>query len=291
MTPSSHGIEPPTIPGRFNCVDFVAPDTTVALNDFSYFTSHYNHGDPTGQGYGPMAPGASAGIVLLDMTEERPNVGERLLRVGIAVEGVEPFRAVVLAFRNAREALAFSSWTANTDFPGETLCTEVRRDGNRELFLGVLGRKDAPLPHAVLGEAVFKVLTDDDLDLTPDDFLVVVADVLTMDDNNLKMSSTSDRTFRPAVFDDALAQNYPNPFNPSTTVAFSLAQTVDVSLAIYDVTGRLVRTLVNESRPAGNHKVTWNGLDDLGSRVASGVYFYRMRAGSFVATNKMLLMK
>jgi flagellar hook assembly protein FlgD len=88
-----------------------------------------------------------------------------------------------------------------------------------------------------------------------------------------------------------LAQNFPNPFNPSTTIAFGLKETGHVSLRVYDAAGRLVVTLIDESRPAGSYSMTWNGLSDSGSKAASGVYFYRLTAGTFVETRKMILLK
>jgi hypothetical protein len=90
----------------------------------------------------------------------------------------------------------------------------------------------------------------------------------------------------------ALHGNVPNPFNPSTTIGYEIPPAgADVNISIYDVAGRRVRTLVHEHRPAGVFSVPWNGDDDRGQRVASGVYFYRMRAGSFVETRKMVLLK
>lgn len=89
----------------------------------------------------------------------------------------------------------------------------------------------------------------------------------------------------------ALAQNYPNPFNPSTEIAFDLPAASNVELSIYNVLGQEVRTLLNASMEAGNHSVTWDGRDGRGSQVSSGVYFYRITAGSFNATKKMLLLK
>jgi hypothetical protein len=89
----------------------------------------------------------------------------------------------------------------------------------------------------------------------------------------------------------SLAQNYPNPFNPQTTIAFSIAQRTNVRLAVYDVNGALVRTLANEKRAAGPYTVTWDGRDEHGTTVASGVYFYKLDAGSFTQTKKMVLLK
>jgi len=90
----------------------------------------------------------------------------------------------------------------------------------------------------------------------------------------------------------ALHQNTPNPFNPMTTISFDLARDSHVSLKIYDVAGRLVRSLTNEQLTAGfNKQVVWNGLDNSGNRVSSGVYFYRLVAADFTATKKMVVMK
>jgi hypothetical protein len=88
-----------------------------------------------------------------------------------------------------------------------------------------------------------------------------------------------------------LVQNHPNPFNPQTTIAFSLSTRGRVSLAIYDVNGRIVRTLANETRAAGAYELTWDGRDDDGQAVASGVYFYRLVAPEFTQTKKMVLLK
>jgi len=89
-----------------------------------------------------------------------------------------------------------------------------------------------------------------------------------------------------------LLQNYPNPFNPSTTIGFSVPQSGPALLEIYDVTGRHVRTLISGQVAAGHHTVQWDGKDERGSSVGSGVYFYRLRSGAnSVASMKMLLLK
>jgi flagellar hook assembly protein FlgD len=88
-----------------------------------------------------------------------------------------------------------------------------------------------------------------------------------------------------------LRQNTPNPFNPSTTIAFSLPESAPVTLAIYDVNGRMVRTLVSGERAAGMHEVVWNGMDDNGRAVASGVYVYRLAAGNDVSIRRLALIR
>ncbi len=89
----------------------------------------------------------------------------------------------------------------------------------------------------------------------------------------------------------ALLGNFPNPFNPETAIRFSLAGSAPVSLEVYNLRGQLVRQLLRETRPAGNHSVVFNGRDDRGNAISSGVYFYRLRAGSYSATRKMIMIK
>lgn len=88
-----------------------------------------------------------------------------------------------------------------------------------------------------------------------------------------------------------LDQNRPNPFNPSTEINYYLPETGNVTLEIFDVSGRRVRVLVSGIHSSGKYRAEWNGCDDSGSRVASGVYFYRLRAGKKVLTHKMVLMR
>jgi len=88
-----------------------------------------------------------------------------------------------------------------------------------------------------------------------------------------------------------LSQNSPNPFNPTTTIRFSLPASERVTLSIYAANGALVRTLVDGVRATGNHDITWDGRDSSGSPVTSGVYFYRLNAGKFSDSKKMVLLK
>jgi hypothetical protein len=88
-----------------------------------------------------------------------------------------------------------------------------------------------------------------------------------------------------------LAQNYPNPFNPATRISFGLSAPSRVSLRIYDTSGRLVRTLVEGERGAGRFTELWDGRDSGGRAVASGIYFYRLSAGGFERTKKMILLR
>lgn len=89
----------------------------------------------------------------------------------------------------------------------------------------------------------------------------------------------------------ALQQNYPNPFNPGTIIRFQLPSHGRVSLTIYNISGQLVRTLLDSSVSAGAHAVAWDGRDDHGQLVASGEYLYRIEAGRFVEMKKMTFVR
>ena len=100
-----------------------------------------------------------------------------------------------------------------------------------------------------------------------------------------------DLAVRPLPTQFALQSNYPNPFNPSTTVPYQLSGEEDVVLSVWNAIGQQVRTLVKASQLPGHYTVTWDGRDDAGYTLADGVYFVRLQAGDFLATQKMVLLK
>ncbi len=88
-----------------------------------------------------------------------------------------------------------------------------------------------------------------------------------------------------------LSQNYPNPFNPTTVISYALPKNTFVTIKVYDMLGREVKTLVNKENAAGRYSVDWNGDDNFGSKVSTGAYVYRITAGDFVSVKKMILIK
>ena len=89
----------------------------------------------------------------------------------------------------------------------------------------------------------------------------------------------------------ALAQNYPNPFNPSTEISFDTQKKTHVTLAVYNVLGQQIRILVNRELSAGRHSVNWEGDNDSGAKIASGMYFYKLITNDFTTSRKMMLVK
>ena len=88
-----------------------------------------------------------------------------------------------------------------------------------------------------------------------------------------------------------LYQNFPNPFNPTTSITFKLLKPSDVNLVIFDCTGRQIRTLKTDRYSAGLHQVQWDGTNDSGNAVASGIYVYQLKAGNYNQSHKMMLLR
>ncbi len=100
-----------------------------------------------------------------------------------------------------------------------------------------------------------------------------------------------DKTITIVPSDYSLEQNYPNPFNPVTNISYSIPEQAFVKLSIFDINGTLVKTLFEGDQPAGRYHSVWNGENNSGMKVGSGVYFYRILANTFVQTRKMILLK
>ena len=135
---------------------------------------------------------------------------------------------------------------------------------------------------------VFRVLRNFE-----DDARFEIAEGLVFDPSQLANPLTGgvlDIQTTPTEF--ALLQNFPNPFNPDTTIGYELAESADVTLQIYNVVGQVVRTLMAaESQSVGRYQVRWDGIDDRGMPVSSGIYFYQISAGKFQDVRKLMLLK
>ncbi|HOQ81402.1 MAG TPA: choice-of-anchor J domain-containing protein, partial [Candidatus Cloacimonadota bacterium] len=116
--------------------------------------------------------------------------------------------------------------------------------------------------------------------------------MIKIDDIEIDRTLASDpEVIVPVITQTVLKGNYPNPFNPETSIAFDLATEGNVSIDIYNAKGQKVKTLVNDRYGVGAHSVVWNGKDDNGKNVGSGIYFFNMKSGKYTSTRKMILMK
>ncbi len=146
---------------------------------------------------------------------------------------------------------------------------------------------------AVLLDAVFetpkycgtvKFLPDHKLQFIAANNMTGKTNEIPYDGSDYAPLSTENGKLIPAEF--SLSRNYPNPFNPSTKIRFAISKSSFVNLAVYDLLGNKVAEIVNENKPAGRYEIDFDGVN-----LSSGVYFYQMKAGSFIQTNKMMLIK
>jgi hypothetical protein len=272
--------------------DFVAP-TGVAGGDFALFVYHYANG---GHHYEPPAmlvgedQSVVAGKAIFDLSSGPPLDGCRTLRASVSLQSLPAYQTILLAFRCNNSRLEFVSWDEVSNYGGETLSAQATVGLDRVLAIGLIGNKSIGAPCDV-GVATFKVLGPDSLVLDDEDFVPVISDILLFSGIEGPMSASREYAAR-VLLTNSLGQNFPNPFNPETTIIYSIKDVSPVSLAIYDVAGRLVRRLVNQKTLSpGSYKVLWDGRNAGGSQVASGVYFCKLVAGPFEATKKMIMLK
>ena len=105
----------------------------------------------------------------------------------------------------------------------------------------------------------------------------------------VQVVSTEPESFAPEQF--SLHQNYPNPFNPTTSLRYDLPENNLVNITIYDMMGKQVKTLVNQTQDAGYKSVIWDATNDYGKPVSAGIYLYQIQAGEYIQTKKMVLLK
>ena len=159
--------------------------------------------------------------------------------------------------------------------PGEVVVGSMRVDGSSadgagELVEFVFRTEESPL------QTDFQIL---------DGILVDVAG------NVDQMHDIAIGRLDPIPENYGLAQNMPNPFNPSTTISYEVPESGATKLVVYNLLGQQVRTLIDNTIEAGYHSIVWDGADEFGRQVASGIYIYRMSSGEFAATRRMMFLK
>jgi hypothetical protein len=249
--------------------DFNA-DSRINLIDFTLF------GDSFGQGCGAGKLAASDKALDPSGAQLAVDFDGQFVTVyaaGLEAEGVQfTFTAEGAEFVNVQQGSAFANGLA------------VQKQGEAGEVTFAVASLNGKISDGVI--AVFE-LNDRATEVNLSNIAVVR---MSETGKPVKMSAEAVKAIGiPDAF--ALEQNYPNPFNPTTNIRFSLPETNDVTLEVYDLTGRLVRTLVSGQVEAGVHTMTWDGKDASGVQVASGVYLYRIQAGAFNQTNKMTLLK
>jgi hypothetical protein len=179
--------------------------------------------------------------------------------------------AVLEQTNNGEYALEYPDYLSTTYYAG--------------IYTDQLNSRDKPMRTVFVGHSFFQMRNATNGTLARNEFLVDVYDLF---ENGHSVEYTD--TEIPKVY--SLAQNFPNPFNPSTRIQFTLPVKGNVSLKIYNVAGQLVKTLQDGVMDAGSHEITWDGSNNLGANVASGVYFYKINAGdNYENMKKMVLLR
>tara|TARA_Y100000588_G_C14206774_1_gene905000 strand:- start:1207 stop:1905 length:699 start_codon:yes stop_codon:yes gene_type:complete len=180
---------------------------------------------------------------------------------------------------NEDSLFIFSIDSVDYSDPEDDVCTLIIKQGN---YYSIYGDTIQPALD-FYGELIVPFSISDG-ELTADDTLKIKVISLDIKDSGQELGSQFPKQF-------ALHPNYPNPFNPSTTISYDLSQETYVRITIYDITGKRIRTLVNQLQSIGTKTIVWDGMDDFNRTVSGGVYLYSIEAEAFRKTRKMLLLK
>jgi hypothetical protein len=274
--------------------DYTA-DGAIDIADFSVFAQHYLH-----EALFDLLPLAAPAKVAtsdievnLQFAEEYVSVEHRELQVRITLSNIGVFKAMCISLKDNNPKLRFERFEPNNTHPKPIIATPVTRDNQSQVFVGIMGSKDMLGSTFYVGTAFFEIDGTDELQLDSSDFDLLIGDVLSVGGG---MSAIAGAAVNKAeeivkVYHNSLSQNFPNPFNPETTIQYSIAKNAHVKLHVFNVRGQLVRTLADERKPKNIYTVTWDGRNDAGIPVATGVYFYKLTAGDFTQTKKMILLK
>ena len=292
---SSEGDENYNVQADVHPVD--KPDGVVDIDDFLAFISSYDRtAVPNGPATKPLVllPGINENAEFaLSLGSERVVAGE-LVAVDVSVANVEALMGYGFSLNYDTDKFEFVSvGPADEDLltstGGETLFHHVVADGQISVATGMYNGT-AVSGGGDIVQFVFRVLYEFE-----DNARFEIADGLVFDPSQLQnpavVAGVLELQSTPREF--ALHQNFPNPFNPDTTIKYDLAESADVTLQIYNVLGQVVRTLVaSEAQNAGRYQIRWNGMDDRGVPVSSGVYFFQISAdGKFHDVRKLMLLK
>lgn len=280
-------------PGFNSCFDF-NDDQVVNLQDVVYFGNHYHHS------YSGILGNALSG-----QREVATNIElEYVIRDKRAENGIAKY-CIALYMKNANSAATFCIglrndgmnydsivWKKSEAIGSEVLVVPIENMGRRMLFLSGFGNSSLKGSRLELGTLEVNARTGGNGRIEVGEFNLVFGDIMLENGgigrlNGVK-SDNLDDVGRGANWD---VGNYPNPFNPKTMIEYSLAKGTDVNISIYNVAGQLVRVLVSGKQKADRYNVIWDGRDDSGRSVSSGVYFCRFKTKEAERAKKLILLR
>ncbi len=287
----------PDDPAFNSCCDFNL-DGYVNLSDFSLFVPHYLHYCDMSAAFPLLAAIEQSNVIVrFNFKEESDNERQSRVHVTVSLENAGNVSTAVLGLNNDLSCLDYIEWKSSPTFTNASNVVPIERDGKEILFIGVSGMKGRGNSPVEIGTIEYAVAGHGSpsgrIGASPIDeweFTIAFGEVLDMEGKIREIAGVEHETETP-VYSDYLGNNYPNPFNPTTTILFSLAAESRVDLSIYNVNGQRVRTLTNGIKHCGVHRIEWDGTDDEGRHVASGVYFYQIKTDRFTGSKKLIVLR
>lgn len=276
-----------------DCADLTW-DEHCNLSDFAILGEHYQDVCPVSSSRSTNYYSAESGIDVEIVFGEVAS--DNSIEVKVFANNADDITHMAFALNNDMSDMIYDYWIPNSCLDKATVGVPVVNKDRELLMFFVFGDETLGSDRVELGTIKYNMQDNNHLAMATNatgmDMKLVFGDALDDNDNLVSISGTmviGGSESMPKL--DYLGRNYPNPFNPSTTIEYGIAANSHVSLKIYNINGQLVKTLVNEERMIGHYKEVWDGLNNRDQRVASGVYFYKMKTSKYTKTKKMVLLR
>ncbi len=270
-----------------DCWDFNCDDT-VNVSEFTTFGSHYTHSSDLIL-FQELLAERNFRLILGD--KKSGNFDQSKLSITITLECKKDFTAVAAGLDADRSQLEYAGWIPSADFPGSSIVSPVSKHDQDYLFIAIYKREHHMNELMEIGTLLFDVDNCEDVtDFIGEPFLIF-GDVLTTGGEIERIVDIQWRREDAPVYIDHLGNGYPNPFNPATSIDYSISRNSHVNLSIYNLQGQVVRTLVNEFKASNEYRVVWDGKDNKGNAVASGVYFCMIKTEYYSQAKKLILLR
>jgi C1A family cysteine protease len=270
-------------------------DGVVDISDFAILGAHYGHACPRG------APPARTSPVTLRFFVAKAADADTVNRrsVSVFLENVHDVSSACFGLYNESTTLEYAGWIPSPGFLAASEAVEVTRDGRAILFVGAHRMQSVEGASVEIGTLLYNVIIEEvhgggihERMIGADDFVLAFGEVTDVRGATMRISGSQYEEEK-VVCPNYLANCFPNPFNPATTIVYSIEERGRVTLQIFDVAGRLVKTLVDEVQEprSTGYAVQWHGRNNAGREVSSGVYLCHLAAAGFSDTRKIVLLK
>lgn len=277
--------------GYNDCCDFTN-DGCVNFYDFVYYILHRCDGYPPSSSPGILEKELPESDVSVRFVARQSNKEEQQKKfyLTISLENAGDISTMGFCLEKVHPALEYIGWVPDPDFPAVTEVSPTWKYGSNKLYITAFEMTSIGNSVIEMGTLEFKVTSDDEISIKDSDLILTFGEILDYDERIKRIQRVEYEEDIP-VSGNYLAANYPNPFNPATTIEYSIVNDSHVNLSIYDVNGRLVRTLVNEFMERNIYRITWDGKNNQGTPAASGVYFYRLVTNGLSKSKKLVLIR